>query len=384
MAEVEPILSYDITISRDNIKEGCMEIAALVRPQWKKEDINFKTFSSGLMNEMVGLYTNGFKDAIVLRVFSTADADADRNLEINVTRTLGHIGLSSELICKFNNGICVAFLEGRPLTWNMDELREFRNNDKSCRAMLKALAIMHNKKTEDLLNRYGSIIPEESQMGEMFDDYMKTQFPDESNVKDEETKRRLREEFPNKEELKMEMEILKKMMKDLKPKTAFGNCDMNPTNLIYNEELDKMYMVDFEYCGRTYIGYDLAAMISGLWNGLSENPSIDVVLPPDDWLKKFIRAYLEISNEVAGKGDTKVEEKEVMELLKEYRYLTLMFLFGVFIFFFCNIKNEKQTIASADDLTVAKAWLEFYQKVKSDIFKGDDFLINIEKSVRNS
>ena len=84
---------------------------------------------------MVALYSSGFKDALVFRIFSTSDDLVDRELEISTYRALGERGLSSDILCRFNNGICVGFLEGRTFTWNtgMEEMDELRESEKICK-----------------------------------------------------------------------------------------------------------------------------------------------------------------------------------------------------------------------------------------------------------
>ena len=62
----------DISIDADNVrklKDGASEIVSRLRPEWgSKNNFQFKIFSDGITNKLVGVYVEGMNISITLGI----------------------------------------------------------------------------------------------------------------------------------------------------------------------------------------------------------------------------------------------------------------------------------------------------------------------------
>ena len=110
----------EIQINPDYLKDGALKLIALIQPDWHTKDnlkkLNFKIFTDGITNRLIGVYKDRVEDMILFRVYGEkTDLFIDRTLEYRNMRTMYKAGLSAPIYCTFLNGISYGFTPGKVL-----------------------------------------------------------------------------------------------------------------------------------------------------------------------------------------------------------------------------------------------------------------------------
>merc|ERR1712215_58281 len=110
---------YNITIDAttdDTVKQGCIEVLSKVRPDWPSSQLNLKTFTDGLTNELVGAWYKDKKDLGLVRIYGgDTDKFIDREKEKRNMKKLEEGGCGSKLYACFTNGLSYEFVAGETL-----------------------------------------------------------------------------------------------------------------------------------------------------------------------------------------------------------------------------------------------------------------------------
>ena len=113
-----PDIYISIT-SEESIQNGILEILSLTRPEWvPRSAIDYKIFSGGLTNKLVGAYFNGKKEEMILvRIYGqNSELMIDRQKEIKNMQILHENGCGAKLYAIFQNGIAYQYLSGTILS----------------------------------------------------------------------------------------------------------------------------------------------------------------------------------------------------------------------------------------------------------------------------
>ena len=112
-----PIPKLEVRISANQLHKGALEVVRAIRPDWPESELNYKIFTDGITNRLIGVYKNGdVHELILIRVYGeNTDLFIDRNLELRNMRAMHKAGLSAPIYCTFTNGICYGFTPGKVL-----------------------------------------------------------------------------------------------------------------------------------------------------------------------------------------------------------------------------------------------------------------------------
>ena len=110
-----PHLDIRIGLGEEEVRVGSAAVLAAVRPAWPAETIQWRTFTDGITNKLVGAWCGNRADTVLVRVYGHGtDKIIDRAAEVENMRLLQELGLASaRLYATFQNGLCYEFLAGR-------------------------------------------------------------------------------------------------------------------------------------------------------------------------------------------------------------------------------------------------------------------------------
>ena len=108
--------------TEESLKNGAAQIVSLVKPSWRNEDFQYKIFTDGISNKLIGVYVGNVKfpdmaDMVLVRVYGAkTELIIDRNAEIRNMTVLNQVGCGCELYAQFANGLAYEFLPGEMYT----------------------------------------------------------------------------------------------------------------------------------------------------------------------------------------------------------------------------------------------------------------------------
>ena len=109
---------FNVTIPCENSEPAIIRILEQIRPEWSVDRLQFKFFSEGISNKLVGcmLKDGDEKDLIMFRMYGNqTELFIDRNKELANVELLNSRGFAPPLHCMFENGYCCGFIPGRTL-----------------------------------------------------------------------------------------------------------------------------------------------------------------------------------------------------------------------------------------------------------------------------
>ncbi|KZC09238.1 PREDICTED: ethanolamine kinase 1 [Dufourea novaeangliae] len=340
MDKVEPHL--DVTVDENKIVDGAKEIIKRIRPTWPLDNLQFKIFTDGITNKLIGVWYSGHHNEMVLvRVYGhKTDLLINRKDETRNIRILNKAGFTHSIYATFNNGLAYQFIEGVTLTTEMVRKPEVYT------LIAKRMAQMHKLKPDS------DQIPKEACIWNKVEKFMKImpkEFFDDSKQARFEV---LVKPFTV---LKQNYEQLKETLTDLNSEIVFAHNDLLLANVLYNQKENIVTFIDFEYTAYNYQAFDIAnhfAEFAGV-----ENP--DYSLYPNEELQKaWLSIYLQEYNNV-----NYVPENEINLLYVQVNKFVLLSHF----FWGCwgLIQSEHSTI-EFDFLEYAVIRFNEYFKRKED------------------
>ena len=108
--------------TEESLKNGAAQIVSLVKPAWKNEDFQYKIFTDGISNKLIGVYVGNVKfpnmaEMVLVRVYGAkTELIIDRNAEVRNMTVLNQVGCGCELYAQFANGLAYEFLHGEMYT----------------------------------------------------------------------------------------------------------------------------------------------------------------------------------------------------------------------------------------------------------------------------
>ena len=312
--------------SEKSVQNGIIEVLSLIRPEWvPRSAINYKVFSGGLTNKLVGAYINGKKEEMILvRIYGqNSELMIDRQKEIENMQILHENGCGAKLFAIFKNGIAYQYLSGTILS--VESIREpniFPAVAAACSKMHSIKSPPNNDITSpekeaclwNLLRRFQTHSPDGLPENPKLDEYFKRVIPF--------SKAELADEI-DKMQVLLEDKVLKRT------KIVLCHNDLMPTNILINQPTENVdeavsaSFIDYEYGDWNYREYDIANHFNefvglpdvntGLMHYEKMYPSKEFRLK---WLKEYIKNTKKINFDPI--VEPTIEELEELDELISY------------------------------------------------------------------
>ncbi|XP_015594955.1 ethanolamine kinase 1 [Cephus cinctus] len=284
---------FDLTVDENELNVGAREIVKRLRPNWPHNQLQFKLFTNGITNKLIGVWYPGhYNEMVLVRVYGNkTELLIDRKAETRNIRIMYKAGYTHALYATFNNGLAYQFIEGEILT--VETVRQ----SKVYQLVAKRMAQMHLLNPEDSeIERYPMIWSKT----EKFMHIMPKEFPD------PEKQARFQKLIKPYKELEQEYLLLKEKLQALDNPVVYAHNDLLLGNILYNETENTVTFIDYEYAAYNYKAYDIAnhfIEFAGI-----ENP--DFSLYPEETLQRvWIRIYIQTYNK-----SSNVSEDDVTKL----------------------------------------------------------------------
>lgn len=292
------------------------------------ESLQVKTITGGITNALYSI--SGFNpiqsyNTILIRVFG-AEGMIDRDVETSAFAALSDAGVAPLYFGRFGNGRLEGWLDGFSPMVLMD-LQIKVNAEK----VAKEMAHLHS----------GFNVPEylqewhnHSEPGlwtQLFDwlDQAKKIDPQDGYKSKGDAGRA--ERLINLPKLEKEVIWLKKSVVPSDAQVAFCHNDLLPANIMKNGETGQIKLIDFEYGGINFVGFDIANHFNEFAGGPEKKTGEpDYSLFPDESRQKlFITAYVQASRSFtatngSANNHASTEEEEISKLVKEVRAFVLV------------------------------------------------------------
>ncbi|XP_071947702.1 ethanolamine kinase 1-like isoform X1 [Antedon mediterranea] len=270
------IPQIDITVRDGFEKEDCLKLMSVVRPNWTQGDIQFKIFTSGITNKLIGCYLGENKSNMVLvRIYGLkTEVIIDRESEIKTFQILFAADCGPELYAIFNNGLCYDYITGVTLT--MQSVRD----EQIAKLIAKELVRMHCIQPPE------GAVPEPT----LFKTLRKWQKSLPAKFDDPLKNEKYLKEYPSADILSKEIDLLEEVLtKQDNNNVVFTHHDLLLENVLFDKVKDKVSFIDYEYASYSYQAFDIA-------NHFNEYAGIDEVdynlYPGKEYQLKWLREYL--------------------------------------------------------------------------------------------
>lgn len=275
------------------------EILPKVRPGWKPDQVGRHVFESGVTNTLVAFYQkelgliNSGDDVILLRINGEGTEQIINRADEVVTITSLHKeGFCPPLLAQLENGLCYGFSPGRRL-----KVHETSSN---CVIMRKVAGIMAKLHTLDIPDYFKE---REPFLWYKIEDMM-ARVP--TAFSNPDMQREFEDSIGSIAILEREIAAIKQLiLTKCHSLVVFCHNDIHSANIIYNEETDKINLIDYEYAGPNYLAFDIAnhfCEFAGVEN-------VDYSLYPEESVQKmWIEMYLDEKEKLQNKGPVKAED----------------------------------------------------------------------------
>ncbi|KAK4301440.1 hypothetical protein Pmani_026399 [Petrolisthes manimaculis] len=271
--KLKMILELSVDASNvDNLKNGARKIISHVRPEWKQDELQYKVYTDGITNQLIGVWYNDRNSQLLIRVYGQmTEKFIDRGVEKNNFEILHKAGCGPELHAVFENGLCYGYIVGEPVT--TDQIIQVPIWECVAKEMAKFHRIQVENKGHPILfpkiRRFFSLMPDK--------------------FSDPEKQKRLEKSGYTKESLQKEVEVLADKLESLKCPVVFSHNDLLLGNVIWNNNQRTVNFIDYEYGGPNFQPFDIA-------NHFNEFAGVDEVdynrYPNKAFQYKWLRTYL--------------------------------------------------------------------------------------------
>jgi ethanolamine kinase len=286
----------ELVINNENLKESVIRIAVTLRPKWAPEEakIEIKPLNGGITNRLVCCFlkSTGMNtpDTVLFRIYGKdTELFISREDEITTMKLMKQIELGPDFYCRFKNGICYEYLPGEIV----DQKLIFEEN---CYTKIaQATASLHLVNFEPTTSGSSEFLSEPKRQPFIFNkirDLIKLLKPDYTanmpHMTDEYLAStpsfgKINEEF---EQLEIHLRAYTARHKSL---LVFSHNDLLLGNIVFNETLNSIKFIDYEYGAPNYQAYDIA-------NHFNEFASVDEpdysFFPNKEYQLKWLRIYL--------------------------------------------------------------------------------------------
>ncbi|XP_042232219.1 ethanolamine kinase 1-like [Homarus americanus] len=254
------------------LQEGAKEIVQHVQPDWKQDKLEFKVYTEGITNQLIGVWCEDRNSQLLVRVYGCmTEMFIDRNAEKKSFEVLHRSGCCPPLYATFSNGLCYGFTQGSPISPDLVV------QEPIWRAISQEMARYHKIKVGDVehpvlfpkLQAFLKLTPSS------FEDVNKQMIIDKCGY--------------NKSLLSKEVDELESCLTGLGCPVVFSHNDILLGNVIWNQETQKVGFIDYEYGGANFQPFDVA-------NHFNEFAGVDVVdynrYPSAEFQRQWLRSYL--------------------------------------------------------------------------------------------
>ncbi|XP_026220551.1 ETNK_euk domain-containing protein [Anabas testudineus] len=282
------LLYMDIHIDENEPCRGILDLLSILRPQWKAEDIQLKTFTEGITNQLIGCYVGSVQEpcCVLVRLYGKmTELYVNRDKEVEMFQLFHAHGCGPEIYCSFQNGICYEFIRGKVLD---DELLR--------QPSIYRLIAAEMGRIHSIRPKCG--LPVEPLLWKKMSHFLTLV---QSSVKSP---------VPSFETLSAEMELLKRHLSQIDSPTVLCHNDLLTKNIIYNHKEGMVKFIDYEYADYNYQAFD----IGNHFNEFAGVNDVNYSLYPSQELQRdWLTAYLESYKHSTG-CEVTVTEAEVTQL----------------------------------------------------------------------
>ncbi|XP_041852430.1 ethanolamine kinase 1 [Melanotaenia boesemani] len=348
------LLHVDIFIDEHEPHKGILDLLSRLRPHWKARDIQMKTFTEGITNQLIGCYVGSLQEpsCVLVRLYGKmTELYVNRDREVAMFQVFHAHGCGPEIYCSFQNGICYEFVRGKVLDDELlrqpsiyrliaAELGRIHSIQPNCGSPVEPL--LWTKMSHFLTLVQSSINTNAAE-----------QCCTTSTVTPQET--------PSFETLSVEMESLKRHLSQTGSPTVLCHNDLLTKNIIYNHDERTVKFIDYEYADYNYQAFD----IGNHFNEFAGVTDVDYSLYPSQELQRdWLTAYLESYKHCMG-CEVTVTEAEVTQLHIQVCKFSLAsnFFWGLWA-----ILQSRYSSIDFDFQRYAKARLNYYFEKKEEYF----------------
>jgi len=223
-------------LDEDKLKADSLVLFKSIRPFWKAETINWKVFTDGITNKLMGAWNGQDReDTVLIRVYGLGtEKIIDRRVEVENMVMYHKLGQGSKLYATFNNGICYQFLAGELVSQENVFLAEV------WRAVARGMAQLHTV----------PIRSSQPVMWDRLDQFIRVCNPGLSE--------RLVGGWASREELYQEARLLRSHLETSDSPVVFCHNDALLANIIIQPKHNEVAFIDLEYGAPNYAAFDIA------------------------------------------------------------------------------------------------------------------------------
>uniref|UniRef100_A0A8C3AG97 ethanolamine kinase n=1 Tax=Cyclopterus lumpus TaxID=8103 RepID=A0A8C3AG97_CYCLU len=329
-----PLLHVDLQIDEHEPRRGILELLSRLRPQWKATDIQMKTFTEGITNQLIGCYVASLQEpgCVLVRLYGKmTELYVNRDREVEMLQVFHTHGCGPQIYCSFQNGICYEFVRGTVLD---DEL-------------LRQPSIYRLIAAE--MGRIHSIQPK---CGPPVEPFLWTKMSHFLTVAQSSVSKSpvATQEVPSFETLSVELESLKRHLSQVDSPTVLCHNDLLTKNIIYNHKEGEEPEI-LRYRERTYTtDSKLINLVFFFFGGVNE---VNYGLYPGPELQRdWLTAYLESYKRSTG-SEVTVTEAEVTQLYVQVCKFSLVRAFNYWFSFVTGQitkQNNKKNTKNIQDI----------------------------------
>ncbi|XP_068170307.1 ethanolamine kinase 2 [Antennarius striatus] len=296
------LLHVDVHIDELEPLQGILVLLRRIRPEWKSQDIQMKTFTEGITNQLIGCFVGSIQDpgCVLVRLYGKmTELFVNRDREVEIFQVLHAHGCGPQIYCSFLNGICYEFVRGRVL--DDDLLRQ----PPTYRLIAAEMGRIHSiqppcgRPVQPLLwttmSHFLTLVKNGINGGA---------------DGQQRPKSTALQEVPSVETLSAELDALKNHLSRIDSPTVLCHNDLLTKNIIYNQEEGIVRFIDYEYADFNYQAFD----IGNHFNEFAGVNDVNYSLYPSKELQRdWLMAYLESWKRSSGR-DAIVTEAEVTRL----------------------------------------------------------------------
>lgn len=348
--------TLSMAIDATNYTDDIYKIVKLIRPSWEPNSIQFKVFTDGITNQLIGCYESLKEDEMLLiRIYGkNTEIMINRQMERFTMQLLHSLSMSPPLYYIFDNGMCYGYQVGAPLDEN--SVRD----EKISKLIAKEMARLHSIKPEKVEDpEIRSVLFNGKSILNTKLEAMFSNLPE--KFEDEEKQARYFNNVISQFNLRQEFDDLYQHLKSCDFPIVFCHNDLLIKNIIYNDKTDVISFIDFEYTGLNWMAYDIA-------NHFCEYAGVEEVdytrYPNKEYQIDWLKSYLEYSQSFS-ESITEIKEKDVERLyvwVQKFSLASHLF-WGVWA-----LIQAKYSTISFDFLGYAILRLSEYKQRKKEIF----------------
>ncbi|KAM7397118.1 hypothetical protein PAMP_020115 [Pampus punctatissimus] len=347
MAAGNHLLHIDIHIDEHEPRKGILDLLSRLRPHWKTKDIQMKTFTEGLTNQLTACYVGSLHEpgCVLVRIYGRmTELYVNRDREVEMFQVFHAHSCGPEIYCSFQNGICYEFVRGavledellrQPSIYRLIAAEMGRIHSIQPKCGLSVEPLLWTKMSHFLKLVQNSINNEQRCVKSPVD----------------------LQAVPSVDTLSVEMESLKKHLSQIDSPTVLCHNDLLTKNIIYNHKEGMVKFIDYEYADYNYQAFD----IGNHFNEFAGVNDVNYSLYPSRELQRdWLTAYLESYKHSTGHEVT-VTEAEVTQLyiqvckfslasnffwgiwaILQSQYSSIDFDFQRFVFLYLKVPQKKK------------------------------------------